>query len=153
AGPVAVIGSLHECYAAINELAVDGLFAQFLADKPPERLGQAWLGLQQGIAQGKSNPLTFRVLDEVDGSKGKTALADQRLEHLEMFILLGDPALKMPARATPFDLKAPAEAKAGETIAVSADMPKALHGCSVRVTVERPLTSEPPDLVALPKKS
>ena len=41
------------------------------------------------------------MLDAVDGD-GNIPQATQRLEHLEMFTLLGDPALKLAA--TPADL-------------------------------------------------
>ena len=87
------------------QLAADGLFESTFAardergDKPggalPERLAGSWLAIKQGLARGKIDDLTYRMLDAVDGD-AHIPQATQRLEHLEMFVLLGDPALRLP---------------------------------------------------------
>ena len=94
-GPVAVIGSHGICFAAMVNLAADGLFNSFLAGKPPERLGACWLKIQEGLAKGPIDALTFTLLDAVDGDSS-IPQATQRKEHVEMFVLLGDPALRLP---------------------------------------------------------
>src|SRR5262249_33807767 len=87
-GPAAVFGSHGICFAAMVQLASDGLFKSAFAGELPERLGEAWLGLKAGLAKGKIDALTYRLLDGVDGDK-RIPQATQRQEHLEMFVLLG----------------------------------------------------------------
>ncbi len=149
-GPVAVTGSHGICFAAIVQLAADGLFESTFTGQPPERLGTAWLAVKQGVAAGKMDDVTFAMLDAVDGD-AKIPQATQRQEHLEMFLLLGDPALKLPVIASDLDLKVGGDAKAGETLTVAGTVPARLAGAKVRVTLERPVSSTPPDAEPLPK--
>jgi Peptidase family C25 len=150
-GPVAVIGSHGICFAAMVNLAADGLFESYLAGKPPERLGGCWLKVQEGLARGPMNALTFKLLDMVDGDPNIPE-ATQRKEHVEMFILLGDPALKLPALAPDCRLRLSGEAKPGATITITGEVSSRLEGAKVKLSLERPLTSDPPDLVPLPKE-
>ncbi|HJT78915.1 MAG TPA: C25 family cysteine peptidase, partial [Gemmataceae bacterium] len=78
-GPVAAVGSHGICFAAMVELAGDGLFKSLFAARPPQRLGDAYLRLKENLAHGKIDPLSFRLLDAVDGDS-RIPLADQRLE-------------------------------------------------------------------------
>jgi hypothetical protein len=52
-GPVAVLGSHGICFAAMVQLASDGLFQSLCGAKPPERLGDAWLRLRESLAKGR----------------------------------------------------------------------------------------------------
>lgn len=148
-GPVAVIGSHGICFAAMVHLAGDGLVDAWLKGKPPERLGQVWSKVQKGLAKGAINPITFHLLDAVDGNSDIPE-ATQRREHLEMFLLLGDPALKLPTMAADVKLSAN-DAVPGKELVISGAVPARLEGAKVRLTLERPLGSEPPDLQPLPK--
>jgi hypothetical protein len=95
-GPAAVIGATAESYAAPGLLAADGLL-KCLGEPPfPARLADYWLAIQAGLSQGAIDEFTFKLYDQADGSKGKVPLDTQRLEHLEMWMLLGDPALRIP---------------------------------------------------------
>ncbi len=95
-GPVAVIGACGESYGAMGQLAFEGILKCFCIPKPPLRLADYWLAVQNGIASGEINPFIFYLYDQADGSQGKIPLDLQRLEHLEMWILLGDPATQLP---------------------------------------------------------
>src|SRR5262249_46368022 len=66
-GPAAVLGAHGICYAAMVELAADGLFEGLFAGKVPPRLGDVWLAVQKGIARGRIDPATYLLLDTVDG--------------------------------------------------------------------------------------
>jgi hypothetical protein len=149
-GPVAVTGSHGICFAAMVQLAADGLFKNF-AGTFPERLGDLWLGLKHGLAKGEMDPRAYNLLDEVDGDP-EIPQATQRLEHLEMFVLLGDPALKLPAVQTDIKLKV-TEARAGAKWKVQVELPERLVGSDVRLTLERTIASEPADLEPVPEKS
>jgi hypothetical protein len=95
-GPAAVIGATAESYAAPGLLAADGLL-QCLREPPfPHRLADYWLAIQTGLATGEIDTFTFNLYDQADGTKGKVPLDVQRREHLEMWMLLGDPALRIP---------------------------------------------------------
>lgn len=149
AGPVAVTGSHGICFAAMCQLAADGLFEGIGAGAPAERLGQAYLKLKQGIATGKMDALTFKLLDAVDGDS-TIPQETQRQEHLEMFMLLGDPAVKLPRIAESVRLATAGDIAPGRTITVNGQVSEKLNGGKVRLTLERPLTSDPPDMVPLP---
>jgi hypothetical protein len=149
-GPAAVLGSHGICFAAMVQLAADGLFQCAFTGPPPERLGAAWLATVKGVAQGKIDDLTFAMLDAVDGDS-RIPQPAQRQEHLEMFLLLGDPALRLPAVPADLRVEAPAPVRPGEALAVRGRLPARLAGARVRLTVERTAGSVPADLEPLPK--
>jgi hypothetical protein len=151
-GPVAVVGSHGICFAAMGLLAADGLFESTFAGTPPERLGASWLALQNGVARGKIDAFTYRMLDAVDGDKTITQ-ETQRQEHLEMFLLLGDPALRLPKMPEDIQLSANEAISSGEKLTVSGKLPKRLAGARVRLTLERTVNSVPDDLEAIPKSA
>jgi hypothetical protein len=149
-GPVAVIGAHGESYAALGKLAFDGLLRHFTTPDLPERLGACWLGVQAGIARGEMKPVEFKVYDDSDGSKGKVPLEVQRPEHLEMWTLLGDPALRLPALPADVRLTADEAPAPGRPLTVRGTLPARLAGAAVRVAVERPLSGAPADLEPVP---
>jgi hypothetical protein len=152
AGPVAVIGSHGECFAAMVKLASEGFTDSFLGPAPPERLGESFLALKRGLAKGKIDPLTFRLLDAVDGDSS-IPQATQRREHEEMFVLLGDPALRMPWLRRDVKLAAEGPAAPGGRLVVKGTPPARLEGAKMRLTVERPRDSDPSETVAVPKEA
>jgi hypothetical protein len=150
AGPVAVIGSHGECFAAMVKLASEGFTESFLGPNPPERLGEAFLALKRGLAKGRIDPLTFRLLDTVDGNS-TIPQAVQRQEHEEMFVLLGDPALRLSWVPRDVKLSADGPTAAGERLAVKGTAPARLEGAKVELTLERPRDSDPAEAVVVPK--
>jgi hypothetical protein len=149
-GPTAVLGSHGICFAAMVQLAADGLVDSTFTGRPPERLAESWLALKKGLAEGKIDDVTFRLLDAVDGDS-TIPQATQRREHLEMFELLGDPALKLPAMAEDLTLKVDGKAAPGAALTVRGEAPARLEGARVKLTLERPVTSTPAGLEPLPK--
>jgi hypothetical protein len=151
-GPVAVMGSHGICFAAMCQLGADGILESIGNGKPPERLADVWLKLKHGLAKGKIDDLTFKLLDSVDGDP-KIPQATQRQEHLEMFVLLGDPALKLPCMADAVKLQVQGKIESGGSITVTGSVPDNLTGGTVRLTLERPLTGEPLDMKPLPPEA
>jgi hypothetical protein len=151
-GPVAVIGSLGEAYATMVLPAADGFSRSFFAAKPPERLGEAWLCLKAEVAKGKINDSLFALLNLADGN-AKIPKDVQRREHLEMFVLLGDPALRLPVLPADIRLASSDAVAPGKTVTVTGRVPKRLEGARVRLTLDRPLDSKPVDLQPVPAKS
>ena len=151
-GPVAVIGSHGICFAAMVQLATDGLVESTFAGKNPERLGATWLAIKAGLARGKIDDLTYGLLNTVDGD-ADIPQATQRLEHLEMFTLLGDPALKLAATPADLVLKTADRAAPGATVTIHGTAPARLNGGRVQVVAERPVSSQPADLEPLPKEA
>lgn len=93
-GPVAFIGATGESYAAIGYLAAKGLVG-LMTDHPPKTAGEWFMGVQRAIAtETMGRPLYF-AFDRFDGSGGKLTLPEQRREHLEMWMLVGDPAMRL----------------------------------------------------------
>jgi hypothetical protein len=142
-GPVAVIGAAAESYSTAGLLAFEGLLGRLRAGELP-RLADYWLAVERALLEGPLDPLTFLVLDNADGSRGRISLADQRREHVQMWTLLGDPALRMPPPALPIELNADVSAvTAGSKISISGSLPNDCRATGVRVTLERPLASQP----------
>lgn len=95
-GPVAVVGANGESAGAMGKLAFEGLLPVLEQESPPARLGAWWLAMARGLGEGDISATAFFLFDQVDGSGGEVPLEDQRNEHLEMWGLLGDPALRLP---------------------------------------------------------
>ena len=152
-GPVAVIGATGESYSAPGELAAEGLLTCLTQPPFPLRLADYWLAIEAGLARGKMDPGTFGLLDMADGTGGKVPLATQRLEHLEMWMLLGDPALRMPLIPEDISLKTDGPICPGKPMVVNGTLPERLSGSAVKVTLERPLSSAPLNLEKIPANS
>jgi hypothetical protein len=93
------------------------------------------------------------LYDQFDGSGGKDPLSVQRLEPLEMWMLLCDPALHLPIVPLDISLDSAAPVSAGKRITVTGTLPDRLKGATVRVTMERPVGSKPSDWEKLPDAS
>lgn len=150
-GPAAVLGSHGICFAAMVQLASEGLVGSLLTATPPERLGTAWLALQEGLAHGEIDPLSFSLLNQVDGDS-RIPQETQRREHLEMFVLLGDPALKLPVLPADVTLKASGPVRPGTTLTAEGTLPPRLANARVRLALERSSGSVPAELEPLPKE-
>jgi hypothetical protein len=148
-GPAAVIGSHGICFAAMVHLGADSLFETCFAGKLPQRLGEAWLAVERGIGKGKIDAFAYSMLDAVDGDSS-IPQATQRQEHLEMFHLLGDPALRLPQIAGDIEVHSPAEVAAGAMCTVTGRLPERLGKARVRVSLERTVGSVPTDLEPVP---
>jgi hypothetical protein len=144
-GPVAVLGSHGICFAAMVQLACDGLFERAFQGSPPRRLGDCWLAALEGVAKGKIDFLSYRMLDSVDGDT-RIPQATQRQEHLEMFVLLGDPALRLPQIADDIAVSVEKEITPGKPIVVQGRLPERLRNATVRLSLERSAGSVPTNL-------
>jgi hypothetical protein len=150
-GPAAVLGSHGICFASMVQLAADALFRAAFVGPMPRRLGTAWLAQLEGVANGKIDYFSYRMLDAVDGDPN-IPQATQRQEHLEMFVLLGDPALQMPFVSADIALKAPGTIQTGQTLTVQGSLPVGLRSANVRVRLDRPVATAPPGLVPVPRQ-
>jgi hypothetical protein len=151
AGPAAVLGSHGICFAAMVQLAADGLFQKAFTGRPPARFGDCWLAALEGVARGRIDFLSYRMLDGVDGNPN-VPQATQREEHLEMFVLLGDPALRLPRVDEDVTIEVEKAVTAGKTLPIRGELPERLRGGWVSVSLERSPGSVPDGLVPLPAK-
>ena len=149
-GPAAVIGATGESYSAPGQLALDGLLRVCSQPPFPQRLAAYWLAVQAGLASGEIDQETFQVYDLFDGSGGKVPLSVQRVEHLEMWTLLGDPALRLPLLPLDLRLEVAGPVSASQSLAVKGVASDQLAGATVRVTLERTVGSAPVNLEKLP---
>jgi hypothetical protein len=150
-GPVAVIGSHGVCFASMVQLACDGLFRKAFQGGLPERLGDCWLAALGGVAGGPIDFLSYRMLDAVDGDS-RIPQPVQRQEHLEMFALLGDPALRLPRVAEDVVVEPLGAVAPGKALVVRGRLPGRLRGAEVRVTLRRSPASVPLDLEPVPPR-
>jgi len=149
-GPVAVIGAAGSSDSAAGQLAAEGLLTRLAKPPFPERLGDYWLAIAAGLAHGNMDAATYALMDMADGSGGQKPLATMRLEHLEMWALLGDPALRMPVVPLDIAFDPIGSASAGKPLTVSGLLPKRLGGAAVRIALERPKNSSPYNLESVP---
>ena len=149
-GPAAVIGASGESWAAPGQLAMDGLLRA-----APSHLFHAARGLlavgPAGLAKGEIEEMMFKLFDQFDGSQGKVSLAVQRREHLEMWMLLGDPALHLPLTPVDIAMEVPATIGPGGSITVKGSVPGRLAGAVVRVTWSGRINSLPAGLENCPR--
>lgn len=136
AGPAAVIGAVDISYSAAGQLAFDGFLTLLQKDNPPALLATWWLAAMQGIVSGKIDASTFAMLDLADGSQGQTPLDAQRLEHAEMWQLLGDPATRLPLVPATLKLTGPDRVPAGAPIRITAELPAGTPEGTFTFTVE-----------------
>ena len=134
-GPVAGLGAYAESYAAHGQLALDAFVNLVAQPKPPTRLHDYWLSIAKGLGMGKMDPLTFWLYDQADGSRGAIPLDKQRLEHLEMWTLLGDPALKIPYLESTLKVDVKAEIGSSEVV-IEFDVPEMLIGGTCELQVQ-----------------
>jgi hypothetical protein len=95
------------------------------------------------------NPLLYFALDKVDGDP-KTPQAEQRREPQEMFMLFGDPALRLPGFEHRLEVNVAGDVKPGATIEVAGPVPTALAKGTGRVSISRPLTVGATDQKVMP---
>ncbi len=150
-GPVAVIGAHGESHGAMGQLAADGLLECLAREESPARLADYWLAVKAGLARGKMDDFTFFLYDQGDGSRGRVTMDEQRKEHLEMWTLLGDPALRLPVCRPSVRLESATPAAPGGTVEVTGALPPAFARAVVRITLERPVGSKTLGLEPLPE--
>jgi hypothetical protein len=152
-GPAAVLGATGESYSAPGGLAAEGLLTCLGKPPFPTRLADYWLAVQSGLGRGKIDDATFALADAVDGSGGKVPLAVQRREHLEMWTLLGDPALRLPLVPFQIPLEVIGALTPGSQVTVNGSVPECLSSAIVQLSLERPLLTPPAGLEKLPENS
>ena len=129
------MGAYAESYAVHGQLALDAFVELVARPRPPVRLGDYWLSIAAGIGSGKMDVLTFWLYDQADGSRGAIPLDKQRLEHLEMWTLLGDPALKIPFLEPTLDVDVKAQIGSSEVV-VEFNVPEELVGGTCELQVQ-----------------
>ena len=138
-GPAAVIGPSGESFGAMGQLAFEGMIKCLEKPEPPLRLGDYWNAVKKGIAEGEMSRGLYYLYDQADGSCGEIPMDVQRLTHLEMWMLLGDPAMKLPLPRPDISLESVKEASPGEEIIVKGELPPEFENASIKLTLERPL--------------
>ncbi len=148
-GPAAVLGSHGICFAAMVQLACDELFTRAFEGRLPRRLGNLWLAALTGVAKGPIGALRYRMLDAVDGDPN-ISQRTQRQEHLEMFVLLGDPALRLPQLPEDLEVSVENTITPGAALLVKGRLPERLRKAKVSVSLVRSPASTPAGLEPLP---
>ncbi|MCB1100423.1 MAG: hypothetical protein KDN22_32970 [Verrucomicrobiae bacterium] len=144
-GPAAFIGAEHCSNAAIGLLAFDGLAKILTQDASGNpTLADCWQAIFGGIESGDIDPTIFTLMDQFDGSGNTVSLADQRKEHLQMWMLLGDPAMKIPMITEKIGLEVEsAEVEPGGKFIVRGSLPDGWGDAKITVTAERTMASKP----------
>lgn len=143
-GPVAVISGTRVTMPYANAVLGHALLQQCFAHDH-ETLGELVLHAKQSAAKGDARGGNRQLLDALAAaiSPNKEELDTERIEHLHMYNLLGDPLLRL-RRPQEVNVKAPATADAGEEIEIVGEC--AIAGrCTVELVCRRDkLTFKPP---------
>src|SRR4030095_16110844 len=113
-----------------------GMLTRMSTDPSLTTVGDFWEGVQHGLREGPLYAADFKMLDMADGSGGKLTLEAQRAEHLESWMLLGDPAMPLLAKALPIQLRANKSAS-GNEVEIIGELPPSLSKSRLRLTLER----------------
>lgn len=156
-GHVAAVGAHVASHGAMGKLAFGGLVPLLESAAPPTRLGDWYLAMKKGLAAGTIGWLTFKLYDQADGTAGRVPLETQREEHLEMWMLLGDPALRLPLDAPALELEVQADdgTKPGARILVRGTLPSSMRATDVpvEITLEREYGQLPATAPPLPSQA
>jgi len=144
-GPPAAIGSHGESWSAMGYLAMSGLTA--VLEKQVVNAGAYWTAALRGLEKAEISAAEFAMLDMADGTQGKVPLEQQRAEHLEMWMFLGDPAMPLAPPASEIEVEA---VVAGTALNITASVPAENAGQTFRITIERHPAAVPDNLPAVP---
>ena len=136
-GPAAVMGGATISNAIFGQVGFDQMMTCLSQAAPPRRLGRYWQAVQEGITCKPINPFMFKLYDNADGSGGKVPLAEQRKEHLEMWSLLGDPAMLIPMSTQRIEIGKISALIPGQRLEVSGTVDRVLEGGRVVLALER----------------
>ncbi|HVA49871.1 MAG TPA: C25 family cysteine peptidase [Pirellulales bacterium] len=135
-GPVAVIGGSRVTMPyAMSVLGIELLKECFVSRRPT--LGELLLHAKRNMALAPRTDERSKRLDALASllSPAGSDLADERLEHIQLFNLLGDPLLKL-THPGELQVVAPRSARPGEAISISGTC--AIDGpATVELTVRR----------------
>jgi hypothetical protein len=128
-GPIAVLAGSRVTMPYGNAIAAQGLIHAVYQQRCP-RLGSAWLAAQRELATEpqRGTPLARRrqLVDLLARalSPDAEALPEERIEHIHLYNLLGDPTLKL-RHPSSFPLQVPSGVAQGEPIAIRGTAPHA----------------------------
>lgn len=149
-GPAAVVGANGVSDAAMSMLVAEGALRHLPDTRESNRLGDYWLAVKKHLSRGTINPAVYYALDHVDGDPA-IPLPIKRKEHLERYVLLGDPAMRFPSMPAHIEMKVRGRLLPGEELGITASVGSDLQEATGRLTLERTLGSEATDLARMPK--
>jgi hypothetical protein len=122
-GPVASLGASRATMPYAMATLADGMIRQLFVIQAPT-LGEVCLHAKQEMTQEGSKEPTRAMLDQFAKtiSPHREELDQERLEHIELFNLFGDPLLKI-AYPEKIDLTVSKEVKPGEKLEISGTLP------------------------------
>lgn len=127
-GPIAVLAGSRVTMPYGNSIAAQGLINSFYNAKT-ENLGTAWLQAQRELATDAKDDLEIaerrKLVDLLATAVSPAAdqLPDERLEHLHLYNLLGDPLLKL-THPGEVKLEVPRSIVAGTPLTIRGEVPQ-----------------------------
>ena len=126
-GPVAVIGGSRVTMPYGMAVMSLELMKDFFSEQQSETLGELMLAAKQRMVADSDSSEGFREIIDVLGkafSPHADELQQERLEHVHLMQLLGDPLLRLP-RPEQAAVEAPGQAMAGQLLEFSVNTPMA----------------------------
>lgn len=122
-GPVAVIASSRVAMPYSMSVLANAIMRQILLAETTT-LGELFLSAKQEMAEDEPRDKNRVMIDQMAKtfSPTRNELSEERMEHLDLFNLFGDPLLKLPCPRV-IELDAPETVEKGEKFQVSGTLP------------------------------
>ena len=122
-GPIAAIASSRVAMPYSMSVLANGMMKQILAAETMT-LGELFLHAKQELAEEEAKDENRKMIDQMAQTFSPTRdeLPEERLEHLDLFNLFGDPLLKLPCPKV-IELNSPEEVKKGEKLTITGTLP------------------------------
>ena len=134
-GPVAFLGSSRDSQPYANGLLGFGLVLELFSDDRPATFGETIVAAKRRMVSDPKNPERTRFDAMATMFLTPQEMESQRIEHLALYNLLGDPALRLAYPDAACRIEAPAAATAGAGLEVGVTSKDVPAGRAI-VTVE-----------------
>ena len=136
-GPIAYFGATRVCHPGYNALIGESIASHMTQVGDEPRLGAILAAAREDARDPTNRKLVRMAITQLGGAPSERIA----FEGAQMYVLLGDPALKLPIPTHPLPLQARTLADgSGVEVVVGGDLPT---GAAVRVAVEHPRTRTP----------
>ena len=120
-GPIAFFGASRVSHPVHNGLLASELVRELLSETGEVRVGEAFDRAERAMARGRPgglDPIRAQILFMAQAFVGEGVVETEMPRHVDMYNLLGDPALVLARPGRAVELEAPALVTPGQTLTV-----------------------------------
>lgn len=146
-GPVGFLGSSRISHPVHNALLAKELVRELLSETGTVRLGPAINRAREAMVKGRPDegpdPVRKQILDIAAMFIGLSAVTNENPRHVDMYNLLGDPALRLARPEEWIALEGATDVTAGATLAVTGKAPAGFETLTVTLETAREKSARP----------